>query len=48
MQTKNVDAKKVRRDSFPVEGVNSADLAEKVSGSMGMELIFRERFFASQ
>lgn len=39
LQAENIDAEVVGRDAFPVEGINAADLAEKVPCCMGMELI---------
>jgi len=46
MQAEHIDAEVVRRHPLPVKRINTADSAEKMPGSMGVELIFRQKIFA--
>ena len=44
----NVDSKIVGCDPLPMKGIDSADFAEEMGGRLGVELVFGERFVASQ
>ena len=48
VQAEDIDPEVVGRHALAVKGVNPADLTEEVPRCLGMELVFRERIFASE
>ena len=48
MQAENIDSEVVWRNALTVERVDTANLTEEVTGCLGVELIFGERFFTHE